>query len=59
MKKHLFCDNDNIAKNTALFYSLLGSCKKVGGNTKEWLLDVLVRIKDTKSNDLQSLLAIN
>lgn len=55
-KNYLFCDNDNTAKNTALFYSFFGSCKKIGVNPKDWLLDVLGKIQNTKYNDLVNLL---
>ena len=58
-KNYLFCDNDTTAKNTALFYSFFGSCKKAEVNPKEWLLDVLARVKDAKQDDLIELLPIN
>ncbi|NLA63777.1 MAG: transposase domain-containing protein, partial [Bacteroidales bacterium] len=33
-----------------------GSCKKIGVNPKDWLLDVLGKIQNTKYNDLVNLL---
>ena len=58
-KNYLFCQNDQTAKNTALFYSFFASCKMAGINPKEWIIDILARIKDTKCNDLVDLLPQN
>lgn len=36
-------------------YSLFGTCKVLGKNSKEWLVYVLDHIKDTKSQDMHSI----
>lgn len=51
-KNYLFCGNHDSAEDTALYYSLLGSCKLAGVNPMEWFLEVLENIKDCKKNDL-------
>ncbi len=58
-KNWLFAGSDSGAKRSALFYSLLGSCKIRGINPFEYLQDVLERINDTKMSDLDQLLPKN
>jgi len=58
-KNYLFCGNHDTAKDAALFYSLLGSCKQTGVNPEEWLLYVLQNIKDCKTSELERLLPKN
>ena len=58
-KNYLFCGNHDTAKDAALFYSLLGSCKLANVNPAEWLADILMRLKDCKSTELNSLLPAN
>lgn len=55
-KNYLFCDNNHTAQNTALFYTFFGTCKLLEINPNDWFLDVLAKIKDTKRNDLYTLL---
>ena len=58
-KNYLFCGNHDTAHDTALFYSLLVSCKLANVNPEEWLSDILKRLKDCKSSELDSLLPAN
>jgi len=58
-KNYLFCGNHDTAKDAALFYSLLGSCKQAGINPEKWLLFVLDNMKDCKTSDLERLLPKN
>jgi transposase/FtsZ-binding cell division protein ZapB len=55
-KNYLFCGNHDTAKDTALFYSFIVSCKQTGVNPQEWFLDILSRIKDCKVCELEKLL---
>jgi hypothetical protein len=55
-KNYMFCGNHEAAKRTAIIYSLLGTCKINNVNPTEWLTDVLNRILDCKTNDLNKLL---
>ena len=43
-KNFLFCGNHEAAENTAIICSLLGSCKGLGVNPREWLNDVLAKL---------------
>ena len=45
-KNFLFCGNHDAALRAAIVYSLLGSCKAVGVDPREWLEDVLLRIPE-------------
>ena len=58
-KNYLFCGNHDTAKDAALFYSLLESCKLAEVNPAEWLSDILSRLKDCKSSELNTLLPAN
>ena len=58
-KNYLFCGNHDTAKDAALFYSLLGSCKQAGINPEEWLLYVLNNVKDCKTSELVRFLPKN
>lgn len=58
-KNYLFSGSHEAAQRSAMFYSLIGSCKMNGINPEEWLADVLDRINDTKFSQLHSLLPNN
>lgn len=61
-KNYLFCGNHDAAENTAILYSLLGSCKACDVNPREWLTDVLSKIpkyNNDYSLDLADLLPHN
>jgi transposase len=55
-KNYLFSGSHEGAERAAMFYSFFGSCKMNGINPHEWLADVLVKISDTKSSELHTLL---
>jgi len=58
-KNFMFCGNHDAAENAAIMYSLLGSCKAIDVNPREWLTDVLNRIPEYNANydlDLADLL---
>jgi hypothetical protein len=55
-KNYLFSGSHEGAERSAMIYSFIGSCKINNINPQEWLADVLVKIKDTKSSDLYTLL---
>jgi len=61
-KNYLFCGNHDAAENAAIIYSLIGCCKAIDVNPREWLTDVLSKIpaynKDY-SMDLADLLPHN
>ena len=40
-KNFMFCGNHEAAENTAIICSLLTSCKELGVNPREWLVDVI------------------
>lgn len=61
-KNYMFCGNHDAAENTAIMYSLLGSCKACDVNPREWLTNVLTRIPEYNANydlDLADLLPHN
>lgn len=59
-KNYLFCGNDEAAEDTALYYSLIGSCGEVGMNPRAWFDYVLPRIRpDMTDEELDSLLPVN
>lgn len=58
-KNYLFSGSHEAAQRSALFYSLIGSCKMNGINPEEWLADVLTKIADTKTSQLHALLPNN
>jgi hypothetical protein len=55
-KNYLFCGNHEAAEQTAIIYSLLGTCKLNNVNPTEWLTDVLNRINEHKVTQLTDLL---
>jgi transposase len=55
-KNYLFSGSHDGARNSAMFYSFLGSCKANGINPEEWLADVLEKLPETKSSQLYTLL---
>ena len=55
-KNYLFSGSHEGAKRAAMFYSFIGSCKMNGVNPDQWLADVLVRISDTRTSEIHTLL---
>ena len=55
-KNYLFSGSHESAQRTAMFYSFIGSCKMNGINPQEWLMDVLIKLPETKSSELHTLL---
>lgn len=55
-KNYLFSGSHEGAQRSAMLYSFLGSCKMNGINPEEWIADILVKISDTKSSQLYTLL---
>lgn len=55
-KNYLFAGSHNGARNAAMMYSLLGTCKIHGINPFEWLSDVLTKIPTHSVNKLHQLL---
>lgn len=49
-KNFLFCGNHDAAIRAAIIYSLIGSCKAVGVDPRQWMEDVLVRISECENN---------
>lgn len=45
-KNYLFCGNHDAAEDAAVLYSLLGCCKAVDANFREWMVYVLSHIHD-------------
>ena len=45
-KNYLFCGNHDAAEDAAVLYSLLGCCKAVDANFRDWMLYVLSHIHD-------------
>ena len=58
-KNYLFAGSDRGARNAALMYSLLGTCKLHGVEPFAYLSDVIARISDHKANKLHELLPQN
>lgn len=61
-KNYLFCGNHDAAEDAALMYSLLGCCKAVDANFRDWMIHVLNHIHDYDtdySKDLAELLPHN
>ncbi len=52
-KIYLFAKSLKAAQRTAVFYSLLGTCKLHGVHPEEWLTDVLKRIPDFRGLDVK------
>ena len=55
-KNYLFCRNHEAAYNTAVVYSLLGTCRLWGIDPVKWLADVFSRIQDCSLRRLEELL---
>jgi len=49
-KNFLFCGNHDAAIRAAIIYSLIGSCKAVGVDPRQWMEDVLMRIPECEKN---------
>lgn len=58
-KNYLFAGSDRGARNAALMYSLLGTCKLHGVEPFAYLGDVIARIPEHKANRLSELLPQN
>lgn len=61
-RNYLFCGNHDAAENAAVIYSLLGCCKAIDVNPREWLTDVLSRLPQYNNDytlDLADLLPHN
>ena len=61
-KNYLFCGNHDAAEDAAVIYSLLGTCKAMNVNFRDWLVYVLSHIHDYDndySKDLAELLPNN
>lgn len=57
-KNYLFCGSHKAARDTAMLYSLLGTCIINGLNPQVWLSDVLCRINDCRTSQLHTLLPV-
>lgn len=55
-KNYLFAGNHGAAKNLAVLYSLLGTCKALGVNPRVYLTDVLSKIVSHPINRISELL---
>ena len=51
-KNYLFAGSHNAARNHAMLYSFIATCKLRGIDPESWLSDVLNRIQDTKVSKL-------
>lgn len=58
-KNWLFCDSEAGAKNLAILYSLIQSCRLQNINPYDYLVDVLQRILITKNKDINDLIPRN
>jgi hypothetical protein len=58
-KNYLFAGSHASAQRSAIFYSLLSTCKNYGINPVEWLEDVLTRVAGSPINKIQDLLPQN
>lgn len=61
-KNYLFCGNHDAAEDAAVMYSLLGCCKAVNVNFRDWMVYVLSHIHDYDEDytkDLAELLPLN
>ena len=57
-KNYLFCGNDDAAVRAAMVYSLIGTCKAVDVDPREWMTDVLrkLHIYKEENKDIRELL---
>lgn len=58
-KNYLFAGNGEAAERGAIFYTLMAACKINNVNPYLWLKDVLTKIQDTKTSQLENLLPAN
>ena len=58
-KNYLFAGSHDAAQESAMIYSLLGTCKMHKINPWEWLKDVLTRLPDHPINKIKELLPHN
>lgn len=58
-KNYLFAGSHESAQHAAMIYSFFASCKLHDINPYDWLLDILLRIKDHHINKLDQLLPQN
>lgn len=57
-KNYLFAGSHNAARNAAMIYSFLGTCKMNDIEPFEWLKETLTKIPDCKLSELENLLPI-
>ena len=55
-KNYMFSGSHDGARRSAMMYSFFGSCKMNGINPHIWLVDVLLKLPDTKASQLFTLL---
>lgn len=55
-KNFLFAGSHHAAQNTAMLYSLLGTCKLHNVNPKEWLTDIITRLPSHSVKRVEELL---
>ena len=55
-KNYLFSGSHEGAERSAMIYSFIGSCKMNDVNPEKWLSDILIKLPDTKTSELFSLL---
>lgn len=58
-KNYLFCGSHSAARDSAMIYSLLGTCRICGHDPQQWLTDILCRINDCHTSQLHTLLPAN
>ncbi|HEX8335031.1 MAG TPA: IS66 family transposase [Segetibacter sp.] len=58
-KNYLFAGSHEAAQESAMIYSLLGTCKMHNINPWEWLKDILTRLPDHPINKIKELLPHN
>ena len=58
-KSYLFTGSHAATQRSAIFYSLLDTCKNYNINPVDWLHDVLTRIGDSPINKIKDLLPQN
>ena len=55
-KNYLFAGSHEGAERAAMIYSFFGTCKINNVNPQKWLADILTKINDTKTSQLNNLL---
>ena len=58
-KNFMFCGTHESAQRAAIIYSLFGTCRLTGINPQEWLINVMNKLLNRKSNDIDDLLPTN